>query len=441
MTEYDYKKVEQKWQEKWAKAKAFEANVDPDKKKFTVSFPIATGQPIAGVAERLKKGDEVQKRILKQSGVPDSEMKKFTDPLHISNYYKILAKRDFTSFGISVDWRREFVTTPLCPPFNRFIEWQYETLKKLGYVKKGTHPVVWCGSCQSPTGDHDRLEGLGIGPIEFTIIKFPFEDGYLVPATLRPETIFGVTNMWIHPDGDYAKIEIDGEIWYVSEPTVIKLQDQLHDVKVISKFKGLEIIGKKCRAPIRNEDVKILPATFVATDHTTGVVMSVPSHAPFDFVALRDLKNNPKMLTKYGLPADFANDIELISMVLTDGLGDHPAKDIIEEMSIENQDDARTEDATQTIYSKEFHGGVMRDNCGKYAGTKVSDIKDILIKDMSKEGTTSAIWEPTGTVICRCTTKNHVKILKDQWFITYGDPKWKKKAHDHLAKKMTIYPQ
>ncbi|MHA1501647.1 MAG: class I tRNA ligase family protein, partial [Candidatus Heimdallarchaeota archaeon] len=41
MTEYDYKKVEQKWQEKWAKAKAFEANVDPDKKKFTVSFPIA----------------------------------------------------------------------------------------------------------------------------------------------------------------------------------------------------------------------------------------------------------------------------------------------------------------------------------------------------------------------------------------------------------------
>ncbi|MHA1503819.1 MAG: leucine--tRNA ligase [Candidatus Heimdallarchaeota archaeon] len=478
MTEYDYTKVEQKWQEKWAKAKAFEANVDPDKKKFTVSFPIAylngsihvghaytlmkvdayarfrrmlgfnvmfaqgwhaTGQPIAGVAERLKKGDEVQKRILKQSGVPDSEMKKFTDPLHISNYYKVLAKRDFTNFGISVDCRRGFVTTPLCPPFNRFIEWQYETLRKLGYVKKGTHPVVWCGSCQSPTGDHDRLEGLGIGPIEFTIIKFPFEDGYLVPATLRPETIFGVTNMWIHPDGNYAKIKVDDEIWYVSEPTIIKLQDQLHDVKVISKFKGIEIIGKKCRAPIRNEDVKILPATFVATDHTTGVVMSVPSHAPFDYVALRDLKNNPEILTKYGLPTDFANDIELISMVSTEGLGDHPAKDIIEEIGIENQDDERTEEATQTIYSKEFHGGAMRENCGKYAGTKVSDIKDILIKDMSEEGTTSSIWEPTGTVICRCTTKNHVKILKDQWFITYGNQKWKKKAHDHLA-KMTIYP-
>ncbi|MHA1221082.1 MAG: class I tRNA ligase family protein, partial [Candidatus Heimdallarchaeota archaeon] len=184
-----------------------------------------------GVAERLKKGDEVQKKILRQSGVPDSELDKFTDPLHISNYYKILAKQSLSRFAISIDWRREFVTTTLCPPFSRFIEWQYETLKKLGYVKKGTHPVVWCPQCLSPTGDHDSLKGEGVSPVEFTLLKFPFEDGFLVPATLRPETIFGVTNMWIHPDGDYVEAEVDDEKWFISEPTVVKLQDQLHKVK------------------------------------------------------------------------------------------------------------------------------------------------------------------------------------------------------------------
>ncbi|MGC9778992.1 MAG: leucine--tRNA ligase [Candidatus Heimdallarchaeota archaeon] len=478
MSIYDAKKVEPKWQKKWADTKIFEANIDHDKKKFMITFPIiylngsvhvghgftsmkcdsyarfkrmlgynviypqgwhATGQPVQGVAERVKKGDKIQISVLKQSGVSDAEIDKFTDPLHISSYYKTLNKKHLSQFGLSIDWRREFVTTTLCPPFSRFIEWQYETLKKLGYVKKGTHPVVWCGNCQSPTGDHDRLEGEGSSPVEFIILKFPFEDGYLVPATLRPETIFGVTNMWIHPDGAYVEAMVDGEKWFISEPTVIKLQDQLHDVKVIRRFKGIEIIGKKCHTPIREEDVRILPATFVAVDHTTGVVMSVPSHAPFDYVALRDLWNNPKKLAQYGLSEDFASDISLISMIKTPGLGEHPAKDIIEEMGIENQEDEATEDATQAIYKDEYHKGVMRDNCGKYAGIAVNKIKDVLIKDLFAGGISSTIWETTGPVICRCTTKNHIKILKDQWFITYGDEKWKKKARNQL-KKMIVYP-
>ncbi|MHA1171235.1 MAG: class I tRNA ligase family protein [Candidatus Heimdallarchaeota archaeon] len=237
MSEYDSKKVEPKWQKKWAEAKIHETNVDHTKEKFMVTFPIvylngsvhvghgytsmkcdsyarfkrmhginvvfpqgwhATGQPVQGVAERVKKGDKIQLGILKQSGVPDSEIKKFTDPLNISTYYKTLNKKHLTQFGLSIDWRREFVTTTLCPPFSRFIEWQYETLRDLGYVKKGT------------------LSGEGNSPVEFILLKFPFENGYLVPATLRPETIFGVTNMWIHPDGDYVEAEVDGEKWFIS---------------------------------------------------------------------------------------------------------------------------------------------------------------------------------------------------------------------------------
>jgi leucyl-tRNA synthetase len=479
LTDYIPEEIEPKWQQKWAEAKIFEANVDPSKKKFVTTFPIAylngnlhaghgftsmkvdayarfkrmlgynvlfpqgwhaTGQPIQGVAERLKKGDEVQKKILRQSGVTDEELEQFTDPLHIANHYKVLAKRDFSRLGISIDWRREFVTTPLCPTFSRFIEWQYKTLKDLGYVKKGTHPVIWCPHCQSPTGDHDRLKGEGVSPVEFTLLKFPFEDGYLVPATLRPETIFGVTNMWIHPEGDYILAEVDGEKWYVSEPTIVKLKDQLHDVKVLEELKGTYFIGKTCHCPIREEDIKILPATFVAVDHTTGVVMSVPSHAPFDYVALRDIKNNPKMLKKYDLPKDFADDIELISMIETEGLGKHPAKEIIEKMGVENQDDPRTEEATQEIYKKEYHNGKMRKNCGKYAGTKVSEIKPILIKDLKKDDISSTLWEPENPVICRCSTKNHVKILKDQWFIVYSDEEWKQETREHLDKNMTIFP-
>ena len=99
--------------------------------------------------------------------------------------------------GKSRDWRRSFITTDITPTYSRFIEWQYNTLKKKGYVVKGTHPVIWCPKCQSPTGDHDRLKGVGESPVDYILLKFPFEE-FIIPAgTLRPETIYGVTNMWI----------------------------------------------------------------------------------------------------------------------------------------------------------------------------------------------------------------------------------------------------
>ena len=82
----------------------------------------------------------------------------------------------------------------------------------MGFVTQGTHPVVWCPRDQSPTGDHDRLEGQGVQWEEYTLVLFKLEGAhtFLPAATFRPETIFGVTNLWINPDSEYSEISIDG---------------------------------------------------------------------------------------------------------------------------------------------------------------------------------------------------------------------------------------
>ena len=70
----------------------------------------------------------------------------------------------------------------------------------------------------------------------------------------------------------------------------------------------------------------ILPAEFVDPDMASGVVMSVPAHAPFDYIALRDLQKVGKYQT-----------IQPVPLIAVPGYGQIPAKDAVERQGIENR--------------------------------------------------------------------------------------------------------
>jgi leucyl-tRNA synthetase len=476
-TGLDFKKIEKKWQKLWEKQKLYEANVDEKKKKFFITFPYpymngaphvghsytsfrtdayarfkrlqgynvlypqgwhATGEPIIGVIERLKKGDTAQAESLKQFGATQSDIKKFMkDPKYLVEFFIAKWTDALKSGGMSIDWRRSFVTTSLTPTYSRFIEWQYNTLKKKGYVVQGTHPVIWCPKDKSPTGDHDRLEGEGESPQDFVLLKFKIGDYILPAATLRPETIYGVTNMWLNPDSEYVIFNVNKEKWIVSKYAAEKLLDQIQYAKIENEFDIGTIIGKKCIEPINNREIPILPSHFVDPENATGVVMSVPSHAPYDWIALKELIDGNE-LEQYGLTE---KDIIPVSLVKTPGLGEHPALEITEKMGITSTKQGKElDEATNIVYKKEFHQGILNEKCGPYSGIAVNSVKDNLILDFIEKGIADTMWEPTGKVVCRCTTRCHVKILENQWFLKFSDENWKKDVKRHL-KTMNVYPE
>jgi len=168
-------------------------------------------------------------------GVSKENLKKFSDPAYMASYYTKESREAVKRLGFSIDWRREFHTTSLCPTFSKFIEWQCERLREMGYIIQGTYPVVWCPHDESPTGDHDRQIGEGVVPEEYALMKFKMEDAYLPAATFRPETIYGVTNMFINPDADYVKARVNGEQWIISEIAANKLKEQKRKVKIITE--------------------------------------------------------------------------------------------------------------------------------------------------------------------------------------------------------------
>lgn len=465
------KEIESKWQARWEKARVFEADPDESRPKFFVTFPYpyvnayphlgsaftvlrvdvtarykrmrgynvlfpqgwhATGGPIVASALRLREGDKRIIETLKSMGVSEDELENFKNPEYWVKYFTRGWKEDLKRYGMSIDWRREFYTTRLNPYYSKFVEWQYLKLREKGLVGKGEHPVVWCPREQKVVGDHDRPdEYAGIGPVEAVIIKFRSDDGLVVPAlTFRPETIFGVTNIWIHPDHEYLIAEVDGEEWVVNNYMASELADQKHEVRVKARIRGRDLLGRVVVNPVTGERVPILPAKFVDPELGTGIVMSVPAHAPYDYVALEDLKRDPRILEEYGLDKDLVARLEPIPLIRVEGYSKIPARDAVRRRGIRSQEERdKLEDATKEIYAKEYHTGVLLENTGDWAGRRVSEVKESIIEWLVGKGAAVKVYTLPERVYCRCGARTHVKIVSDQWFLLYSKPEWKRLAH------------
>jgi len=407
---------------------------------YNVLFPWAwhwTGKTIVGMSQRLKQGDpSVRRAFIEVDGVPEKEVDKFVDPEYLASYYTKISRQVIKDTGFSIDWRREFRT--IDPAYRKFVEWQYLRLRELGYVVQGTHPVVWCPFDKSPTGDHDRMEGEGVSPEEFNLIKFHLGEFALVAATLRPETIYGATNVWVNPDAEYSEARVDGELWVVSSAALSVLAEQKHDVVPVRSFKGSDLVGRYAMAPLTGKSLPILPGRFVDASLATGVVYSVPAHAPYDLMALRDIQEGRAQVGRQ--VKEIADSLAPVPILSLKGYSAIPAKDAVERQGIRDSMDPRLEEATAEVYSAEFHTGVLTEASGPLAGLSVGEAKTKAVELLAKTERLSKMFELPERVVCRCGTRCYVKILENQWFLNYSDPTWKAKAK-LLVERAAVYPE
>ena len=418
-------------------------------KGFNVLFAQgwhATGGPIVAAALRVREGDPKQIGILKSMGISDEEIPKFKDPEYWVRFFSKGFREDFTRYGLSIDWRREFFTTYLNPPYNKFIQWQYSVLREKGLISKGSHPVVWCPKEKKVVGDHDRPdEYAGIGPEEVVVIKFRGEDGLVYPClTYRPETVYGAVNIWVNPEADYVIAEVDGERFVLGGYGVEELADQGHKVRVLEKIKGEKLVGRFAENPVTRFRIPVLPAHFVDPESGTGVVMSVPAHAPFDWVALEDLKRDPHLLDRYGVDPTVLDAVQPVSLIQLEGYGEYPAETVVRKNGISFQGEReKLEEATKEIYSKEYYNGVLKVEVygERWGGKKVYEVKEDVIEFLVKNGFAFRHYTLPRHVYCRCGARTHVKMVEDQWFLRYSDPSWKAKAHKCIDSMLFLPPE
>jgi leucyl-tRNA synthetase len=420
-------------------------------KGYNVLFPMGfhyTGTPILGMSRRIASGDkELLETFQYIYHVSEDAIKSFVEPIKIASYFHNEIKLGMKEMGYSIDWRREFTTVDKL--YSKFISWQFNTLRKKGLIVQGSHPVGWCPKDQNPVSQHDTIGDVEPDFNEYTLIKFKLDDGYIIPtATLRPETIYGVTNLWVNPTVEYVRIQIDNnERWIVSKEAARKLEFLNHKVAVESSIYGKEIIGKYAEDPIKKVSIPLYPASFVESNNGTGIVMSVPGHAPYDFQAIEDLKKNISLDNEFvGLKVDvmpitIIGSDDYYYTDVNDSILISPAAKIVSKFKVKDQDDPQLEKATDELYSHEYYKGKMLQNTGKYVGMPVSVAKDMIKNEIVSNGVAEIMFELINKPVrCRCGTECVVKILNDQWFINYGDKKWKELAHECIN-KMDIVPE
>jgi len=463
----DWGAIQEKWRRKWEEQNIFETEPEPSKKKYfvTVAYPYPnspqhighgrtytladvharymrmqgynvlfpmgfhyTGTPILAMSKRIAANDqELIDTFVSIYKVPKEQVANFSEPIKIARYFHNEIKQGMQEMGYSIDWRREFTT--IDDVYTIFISWQFRKLREKGLVAQGSHPVGWCPNDGNPVSQHDTIGDVEPEFTEYTLVKFEL-DGYEIPtATLRPETVFGVTNLWINPDAEYLRVKVDGENWIISSKCADKLRFLNRDVVIQDKIKGRELVGKNFVVPLANRSVMMFPASFVEPADGTGIVMSVPAHAPYDYQALEDLKQNKSLLANFGIDNSKLDSVKPIVIIESESYKDVPALFVINKHNIKTQEDPKLEEATADLYSHEFYKGKMLSNTMQYAGMNVARARDEVKKNMLQQKLADTMLELIKPVRCRCGAECVVKLLNDQWFINYSDQNWKSLVH------------
>ncbi len=277
---YDPKAVEDKLYSFWNDSGFFHAEVNPDKKPYTIVIPPpnVTGQlhmghafdetlqdilirtkrmqgyealwmpgtDHAGIATQIK----VEENLRKEEGLTryDLGREKFLERVwDWKHKYGNRIISQLKKLGSSCDWERErFTMDEGCSKAVREV---FVNLYNKGLIYKGHRIINWCPHCATALSDAEVEYETQPGKLWH--IRYPLSDGSgdLVVATTRPETFMGDTGVAVNPNDERYK----------------------------------HLIGKTCILPIMNREIAIFGDEYVDMEFGTGCVKVTPCHDPNDF--------------------------------------------------------------------------------------------------------------------------------------------------------------
>ena len=268
----------------WMKGNYFHAEVDKDKKPYTIVMPPPniTGQLHIGHALDLTLQDTLIRwrrmqgyaalwlpgtdhasiateakivEAMRKEGVTKDDLGRegfLKRAWEWKEEYGGRITRQFRKLGSSCDWQRErFTMDEGC---SKAVKEVFVKLYNKGLIYRGERIINWCPHCCTSISDAevDFAEQEGF----FWHLRYPLKDGsgYVELATTRPETLLGDTAVAVNPDDERYK----------------------------------DIVGKTLILPLVGREIPVVADAYVEKDFGTGVVKITPAHDPNDFeVGLR----------------------------------------------------------------------------------------------------------------------------------------------------------
>ena len=356
---YDPKSVEDKLYKFWVDSGFFHAEVNPDKKPYTIVIPPpnVTGQlhmghafdetlqdilirtkrmqgyealwmpgtDHAGIATQIK----VEENLRKEEGLTRYDLGREEFLKRVWAWKDKFGSRiisQLKKLGTSCDWDRErFTMDEGC---SKAVQEVFVRLYEEGLIYRGNRIINWCPECRTALSDAE---------VEFEeqdshlwYIRYPAEDGGegVIVATTRPETMLGDTGVAVNPEDERYQ----------------------------------HLIGKNVVLPIRNRPIPVVADEYVEKEFGTGAVKMTPAHDPNDF----------EVAQRHNLAVE----------------------------RVMNDD------------------GTMNELCGKYAGMPAMECRKAIVEDLKALGLLVKI-EPYTHNVGTCYRCHHTvePLVSTQWFV------------------------
>ena len=408
-----------------------------------VFFPFgvhASGLPAVAWARKVESGDPGTIAQLDDHGVSPAERKRLEQPEYAARFLGREYLRVLRRLGVLVD-PDSYVTT-IDDDYRAFVRWQITTLAREGEVVQGAYfasvcPV--CGPVAVDAAETDLSQGGDAEVVAYTTVPFRLDDGRtLLAATLRPETVFGVTNLWLPPAGELVVWHRGSDEFLVARAGGERLVEQ-HGGRLGHPVPVAGLLGRGVRVPFRDVVVPVLPSALVDPRVGTGVVMSVPAHAPADAAAVAELP--PDDRARIGTPPvlldlDRTGGLAASEAALEAGEGTPAERALRAVGAAGGSGPAPIDEATERLYRLEFSRGVMR--VAGLDGVPVREARVTVAARLLERGGSFELREFSKPVVCRNGHEVVIRRIPDQWFLRYSDPAWKARTRAVTARVTTV---
>ena len=225
-------------------------------------------------------------------------------------------KEEFQRLGVLGDWQNPYLTidfryeAAIAREFNKFL--------LNGSISRSRKPVHWCASCSTALAEAEVEYADHTSPSIY--VKFPLnakaaaslieQQGwgeisnlsprpnlFLVIWTTTPWTLPANVAVALHPDFDYAAVELDGEILIMAAELVEQVMAECGKSghRLLGRFPAALLLGQSCRHPFMERDSLIIAADYVTAESGSGCVHTAPGHGREDY--LSGLKHNLPVLS------------------------------------------------------------------------------------------------------------------------------------------------